>query len=74
MLSPVLILFLAKIYRNFLDIKEMSPIDPWSQALLFTGKTSFSSRFFFNIPEIYVQIKNRLNTSLKPELLFIFSV
>ena len=50
------------------------PVDAWNQALLFTRKTSFSSRFFFNIPEIYVQIKNRLNTSLKPELLFIFYV
>ena len=39
-------------------------VDGQSQALDFTGETSFSSRFFFNISKISTSIKNRLNTSL----------
>ena len=38
--------------------------DAWSKALLFTGETSFTSRFFFNISETSTQIQKRLNTSL----------
>ena len=32
-------------------------VDAWSKALLFTGETRFSSRFFFNIPETSTQIQ-----------------
>ena len=32
-------------------------VDAWSQALLFTGETGFSSRFFFSIPDISAKIK-----------------
>ena len=38
-------------------LAKFCKVDAWSKALLFTGETSFSSRFFFNIPEICVQIK-----------------
>ena len=48
--------------RNFADIKEMPPskilqgrcVEPGAS---FHGKTSFSSRFFFNRPEIFVENK-----------------
>ena len=47
------------INKNFVDIRESKIlqgrcIEP---RLLFTGETSFSSRFFFNIREISAQIK-----------------
>ena len=38
-------------------LAKFCKIDAWSQALLFTGETSFFSRFFFNIPEISAQIQ-----------------
>ena len=42
-------------------------VDAWSQALLFTGETSFSSRFFFNIPEISSQIQKTTKHQSKPK-------
>ena len=38
-------------------LAKFCKVDAWSQALLFTGEASFSSRFFLNIPEMSAQIK-----------------
>ena len=38
-------------------LAKFCKVDAWSQALLFTGGTNFSSWFFFNIPEISAKIK-----------------
>ena len=38
-------------------LAKFCKVDAWSKALLFTGETSFSSRFFFNIPETSTQIQ-----------------
>ena len=38
-------------------LAKFCKLDTWSRALLFPGETSFSSRFFFNIPEISAQIQ-----------------
>ena len=50
-------------------------VDAWSQALLFTGETSFSSRFFFNNPEISAQIQKptKYQSTDNKELFDIFS-
>ena len=54
--------FSRKYKRNVVDIKKCRQakfylVDAWSEALLFTGETSFASRFFFNIPKISAQIQ-----------------
>ena len=38
-------------------LAKFCKVDAWSKALLFTGETSFSSQFFFNIPETSTQIQ-----------------
>ena len=38
-------------------LAKFCKVDAWSQALLFTGEASFSSRFFLNIPEMSAQVK-----------------
>ena len=62
MLSPVLTsIFSENIVESLLASKKHRQakfclVDAWSLALLFTGETSFSSRIFFNNPEIFAQI------------------
>ena len=48
-------------------LAKFCKVDAWSQALLFTGETSFSSRFFFNIPEISSQIQKATKHQSKPK-------
>ena len=38
-------------------LAKFCEVDAWSQALLLTRETSFSSRLFFNIPDISAQIQ-----------------
>ena len=38
-------------------LAKFCKVDAWSQVLLFTGETSFSSQFFLNIPTISAQIQ-----------------
>ena len=45
-------------------VAKFCKVDAWSLALRFTGETSFSNRFFFNIPKILHKSKNLQNTSL----------
>ena len=67
-LSPVLISIFHEdtIHENTIETSltlekcrqaKFCMVDAWNQVLLFTGETSFSSRFFFNIPEISTQIQ-----------------
>ena len=53
--SPQFIYFSWKYNRNYVDIKEMPP-SKILQGRCVEPETSFSSRFFFNIPEISAQI------------------
>ena len=71
-LSPVLIyIFRENRYQatsltsKKCRLAKFCKVDAWSQALLFTGETSFSSRFSLTFPRFPRKLKNRLNTSLK---------
>ena len=69
-LSPILTyISLENIIETSLTSRKYHPVkfirvDAWSQALLFTNETSFSSRFFLTFPKFPLRSKNRLNTSL----------
>ena len=51
--NAIEISLISKKYR----LSKFCKVDACSQAILFTGETSFSSTFFFNIHEISAQIQ-----------------
>ena len=62
-LSPVLIFIShdntieTSLISTKCRLSKFCKVDAWSKVLLFTAETSFSIRFFFNIPEISAQFQ-----------------
>ena len=68
-LSTVLILSLENTTETLLTsekcrLTKLCKVDAWSQALLFTGETSFLFGFSLTFRTFACKSKNRLNTSL----------
>ena len=51
-------------------LAKFCDVDAWSQSLLFTGETSFSSRLLFNIPETSTQIQKSTKYQSTDVLIF----